>query len=57
VIWIPEKFAKIGKYIKIKENDIWDNGWEVIEVWAKKELDSIEDKERDFLKQRKASDV
>jgi hypothetical protein len=28
--WIPEKFAIVGKFIKIKKDDeTWDDGWEV----------------------------
>jgi hypothetical protein len=28
--WIPENFANIGKFIKIKrDDDTWDDGWEV----------------------------
>ena len=30
ISWIPERFAKVGKILKLKsENDIWDNGWVV----------------------------
>lgn len=34
VSWIPEKYAKVGKYVKLKDDD----GWEVIEVGTKKIL-------------------
>lgn len=28
--WIPEHFAVLGKFIKIKQDDgTWDDGWEV----------------------------
>lgn len=23
ISWIPERYAKVGKYIKIKENGVW----------------------------------
>ena len=30
--FLPEKFAKKGKFLKLKEADEWVDGWEVIEV-------------------------
>lgn len=27
VSFIPKKFANVGSYVKIKDNDIWTNGW------------------------------
>lgn len=31
--WIPESFANLGKFIKIKlDNDSWQDGWEVVGV-------------------------
>ena len=37
VSWIPVKFAKKGKFLKLKRNKKWDNGWEVIAVGSKQE--------------------
>lgn len=56
--WIPEKFAIKGKFLKIKKNDIWDDGWEVIgfseAVMSAKEAD---EHSQLFKKARKASDI
>lgn len=30
--WLPEQFAKIGKIIKIREDGVWNDGWEVKEA-------------------------
>lgn len=30
--FIPSKFARIGKCIKLKNEDGWDNGWIVAEI-------------------------
>jgi len=30
VCWIPEKFAKVGLTISLKNGNIWDEDWEVI---------------------------
>lgn len=57
--WIPEKFANLGKFIKIKkDNDTWEDGWEVIGVSE----GAISAKEADYnsqlyKKQRLASDI
>jgi len=51
--WIPEKFAKKGKYLKLKG----DNGWQVISVGTAAEEKSVLARERDFKKTRKASDI
>lgn len=57
VCWVPEKFAKVGNIIKIKINDNWDFDWQITQVFSRKEFDELEITERDFLKQRKASDI
>jgi len=57
VAWIPEKYAKEGKWIKIKQEDgTWEDHWQVVIVGGKKEAKYVEDKERDYLKQRRVSD-
>jgi len=40
IAWIPDEFAKVGKYLELKKRDQenWDNSWKVISVGA--ELDS-----------------
>ena len=30
--WIPEKFAILGNVIRLKDGDVWDDGWTVVEV-------------------------
>jgi hypothetical protein len=56
--WIPEKFAKKGKIIKLKwEDGTWEDGWEVTFVGSRKEAKQVESTEIDYLNQRKASDV
>jgi len=51
--WIPERYANKGKYIKIFD----DNGWEVMEVGSQMDEKYIIGHERDFQKQRDASDI
>ena len=32
VSWIPSKYAKLNKILKLKRGDVWTDGWEVISV-------------------------
>lgn len=34
--WIPEKYAKVGKYVRLYHNGKWHDGWKVTEVGDKK---------------------
>ena len=52
--WIPKKFAKKGRYLKIKDND----GWLVKSVGAvEMEEESVRDRSQDYKKTRIASDI
>lgn len=57
VAWIPSKFAIIDKIIKIKQNGVWDDGWKVITTFGVLPSKHIEKHERDYVKQRLASDI
>jgi len=58
VAWIPEKYAKFDKVLRIK-NDLgeWKDGWRVIETWSTRTAEHVERHERDWARQRLASDV
>ncbi len=32
VVWIPEVHARKGKILKVRENNLWDDGWKVVKV-------------------------
>jgi hypothetical protein len=56
--WIPTKYAIKGNYVKLKDNDVWENGWKVIEVFQPSKLsDSVINRSDDYKNTRKASDV
>jgi hypothetical protein len=55
--WIPEKYARVEKHIRVKIDDEWDPDWYVVCVWGKKEEKELAASERDYLKQREVSDV
>lgn len=52
--WIPEKFAIVGKFLKLKE----DNGWQVkIASSIALEEQIVNERSRDYTKTREASDI
>ena len=56
--WIPEKFAKVGKYISLKqEKDNWDDGWKVITIGTRMRTEYMLDRSQDYKQTRKASDI
>ncbi len=58
VSFIPEKFAEIGRFLKLKNDGEWSNGWEVINVYPPL-IDSevVQARSRDYKSHRKATDV
>lgn len=56
--WIPAKFAKEGNKLKIKNNRIWEEGWEVMRVYKsmpKKWIEEVES--RQYKEMRKVTDI
>jgi hypothetical protein len=58
VAWIPDVFAEEGKILKLKdENDNWSDHWQVEKVFNTLLEEFVLEHERDFTRQRKASDI
>ncbi len=58
VCWIPECFAVPGKIIGIREaGGEWDEGWTVWLTGTRLEKSVVEQRQRDYLHTREASDV
>ena len=56
--WIPQKYAKKGKYLKLKNDDgEWENGWQVIDTFGVRPTADIMERSQDYKHQREASDV
>jgi hypothetical protein len=57
--WIPEEFAKLNKYVKLKnESDEWIDGWQVISVSEnRRTYEECNDRSQDYKNQAKASDI
>ena len=52
--WIPVKFAKVGKCVKLKDED----GWIVEEVGSlARPYDDVSERSQDYKKTRRASDI
>lgn len=58
ISWIPEKYAKKNKQLKLREdNGQWENGWIVLNTYGKRLSSYCSEHERDYTKQREASDI
>lgn len=56
--WIPASFGEIGLTLRIKNKDgDWEDGWVVVFVGDQKVKDYVEQHERDYRYQRRASDI
>ena len=55
--WIPEQFAVEGRILEIKEGEEWTDGWKVVDVFTRASEDYVREHERDYTRQREASDI
>ncbi len=57
VSWLPEKFAEVDKFVKLKENGKWADGWKVDFVGTRLPSKYVINRSQDHINQRKASDI
>lgn len=57
VSYIPEPYCKIGKILKLKEDNKWEDGWKVIWCGERKSDEEVSRNSRDYLRTRKVSDI
>ena len=50
IVWIETKFATVGRYIKVKHNGDWQDGWQVIKVYATRPADHVRQFARDYTR-------
>lgn len=56
--WIPTEFAVVNGVIQIRmEDSHWEDNWVVVETYSTREKGFVEEHERDYKKQRRASDI
>lgn len=50
--WIPSEFAVRGRVLRVKmgELKLWSDGWSVERVYATREKEVVEARERDFTR-------
>jgi hypothetical protein len=54
VAWIPEEFAVVGKYVKLKEDD----GWKVTNTSEHRQSEEyVQAHERDHMGHRRRTDI
>ena len=57
VSWLPEKYAVVGKFLKLKTNEEWVDNWEVIGKGAKKLTKDVIKEEQNYKKMRNVTDI
>ncbi len=57
VSWIPAKFAKAGRPIKLKEGDEWEDGWIVEHVGSKMLTADVMARQNDHKNMKKVTDI
>jgi len=57
VAWIPEQYAKLGKYLELKIDGEWVNGWKVHSVGSRQEQEKVKLTEEAARNHRSVTDV
>jgi len=59
VSWIPTQFAKRDKVLELRnhKDEAFEADWRVVHVGATRDADFVEDRSRDYLRQRGVSDI
>ena len=57
--WIPSDIAKVGNVVKLRNSasEEWSENWKILEASDKFPGELVEKAERDFMRQRKQSDI
>ena len=55
--WIPAKFAVAGRYLKLTEDGVMEDGWRVAGVGASLPEETIRERSQDYKHTRRASDI
>ena len=55
--WIPEKFARLGRHVRLTEGTWSEDGWQVTGIGTRLAEDYVRERSRDYLQTRKASDI
>ena len=57
VAWIPEKFAVAGRYLRLTEAGVSEDGWQVTGIGARLTEAYVRERSQDYKHTRQASDA
>lgn len=58
ITWLPERYAVVGRYVKLKEGDVWDDGWQVTSVGDQRQEESfVNARSQDYKNMKKMTDI
>lgn len=57
VAWIPEKFAVAGRFLRLTEAGVTEDGWQVTGVGARMAEAIVRERSQDYKHTRQASDI
>ena len=55
--WIPEKFAVMGRFLKLTEEGVSEDGWQVVGVGTRLTEEYVRERSEDYKHTRRASDI
>lgn len=55
--WIPEKFAVAGRFLKLTEAGVSEDGWQVVSVGTRLTEGYVRERSQDYKHTRRASDI
>jgi hypothetical protein len=55
--WLPERYANVNRFVELKMDDLWIDGWMVVAVGKRLETTYLLERARDYKRTRGASDV
>lgn len=55
--WIPTKFAKKNKILKLKDNGVWKDGWVVTSVFGTQDEKIVLARRSDYRNWRDMTDI
>ena len=55
--WIPEKHAVVGRFLRLTEDGVSQDGWEVTGAGARQPVEYVRERSQDYKHTRRASDI
>ncbi len=55
--WIPEKFAIVGRFVRLIEAGVSEDGWLVVGVGTRLLESYVRERSQDYKQTRRASDI